>query len=253
MESRFKRVIRRGLYVGAAVLAINAIRLTIPLVRAQSISPVPSGVAVVPYTVALTETVVSPDGRRMAAPAQTQAIRSDGARLIKNGEGDKSSRHLLFPSGIEVEVSDFLQAKSTTQKPVQGSWLLDPKADCARTVLGAVAYGDGSMTTLESVAGYRAAKIVSGVTTRWLALDHGCAPLKRIIDWGEKGSSELTLVSLIPGEPSSALFSTPDSYREGPPSAFAPPPDEKCSASCRESQRAHLERLDRAYYRYRPQ
>ena len=247
MESRRSgRLDKTAYFVVGAILTLLATRVTI--IRAQS--AVPAGSSVVPYTAVLVETVTRPNGTRVAAPSQTQAIRSDGARLIKLGEGDKASRQLLFPNGLQAEVIDFLKAKSTTQKPVIASWLLDPRQDCARTLTGQSTRGN--LAGIESVAGYRAAKIVADSTIKWLALDYGCAELRRTTDWGANGSSELALVSLIPGEPSPALFELPEHYKEGPPSAYAPPPSDKCGAECHESLRKHFERLDDDYYRHRP-
>ena len=248
MQTQRRRILHRTLYVLAALLALNAARMTITMARDQS--AVPSGVSIVPYTVTLIETVLAADGRKIADIPQTHAVRSDGARMIKTGEGDKGSRNVLLPNGIEAEVSDFLQAKSTTQKPVRASWLLDPRENCAKTMTGEAPFGQ--LVSVESVAGYRAAKLVAGSHTRWFALDHGCAVLKRIYDWGESGKSEQVLVSLIPGEPSPALFALPSHYREGPPSAFADEPSGTCDAKCRETRTAHFQRADTTYYRNRP-
>jgi hypothetical protein len=86
---------------------------------------------------------------------------------------------------------------------------------------------------------------VLGGATRWYALDHGCAPVKRIIEFDGQGSSRLELVALIPGEPA-----VPDEYEEGPPSKFAPAPPPVCDAGC-ENLQMHFERLDQSYYKYR--
>jgi hypothetical protein len=38
------------------------------------------------------------------------------------------------------------------------------------------------------------------------------------MDWGNRGSSEKNLVTLIPGEPEAALFDVPVNIKEAPPS-----------------------------------
>jgi hypothetical protein len=78
----------------------------------------------------------------------------------------------------------------------------------------------------------------------------GCALIRRHLPYENGGASNLELVSLVPGEPSSALFTTPADYREVPPSAFLKPP-EQCDASCAESRARLIERLDAEYYKYR--
>jgi hypothetical protein len=244
-------LLRRALYTVVVLLALNAVRMAMPNLRALPVSAAQARADVVPYTVTLRETVVSSSGRRLAAPVQTLAVRSDGATVLRIGDGDKSTRHIRFPSGITVEVSDALRARSTIYRPGKSS-IRAPRENCTKTVDGEVAREGQSDATLAHVSGYRAVRITSGGTTHWFALDYGCALLERIVDSGAQGSSHLELVTLIPGEPSEALFQVPDEYREGAPSRFAPPPPDASNARCAESRKAHFERLDRSYYRNRP-
>jgi hypothetical protein len=92
--------------------------------------------------------------------------------------------------------------------------------------------------------------MVRGRGTNWYALDAGCALIKRTLAFDGGGASNLELVSLIPGEPSAALFAAPSDYREAAPSAFLTPPED-CDASRAENRRRLIERLDETYNRYR--
>jgi hypothetical protein len=102
----------------------------------------------------------------------------------------------------------------------------------------------------ENVYGYRAARLQKDGITWWLALDYGCAILKRRAEWtGQGQAGERTLVSLTPGEPQAALFHVPQSYREFPPSAmFAA----QTGAAAAGQRREALARADELYRRHRP-
>lgn len=247
-----QRVLRPILYVGIVVLAANAIRLAPRAFSQQNGAVIPPGATVVPYTVTLTETLVSPAGVRSAAPSQTYAVRSDGTTVMRLGDGTKSSRQIRSPFGIEVQLSDALRAKSTMAIPTTESWFRDPRTNCTRTLNGGVPREGESAPIVEQIAGYRTVRMTTGSRIRWYALDHGCALIRRISDFGAGGSSRLELVVLIPGEPSAALFNVPDEYTEGPPSSFVPQPGPACDADCQESRRQHFERLDARYFRNRP-
>jgi hypothetical protein len=253
MTSRIRTAITGAAYVIVAGLAINAGRLVTSRMRAQSVAVVPADAAVVPYTVTLTETVVTRDGRRLNAPAQTLALRSDGAAVIQLGDGRTAVRHVRLPSGVNAQVSDALRAKSTTRKPIQDSWIRAPRTNCARSLTGQVASQGEGAPTIEQMAGYRTARITGGNATSWFSLDHGCALVRRVIDYGGGETSTLELVTLIAGEPSETLFALPNDYQEGPPSAFVPPPRANCDLKCQESQRTFLERADHSYDRSRVQ
>src|SRR5262245_35267645 len=105
-------ILKGAVYVVIAALAFNVVRIATSGMRAQSIAVVPAGAVVAPYTATLTETVLARDGRRMTAPAQTLALRSDGAAVMQIGDGKTSVRYVRFPSGIFAQVSDTLRAKS---------------------------------------------------------------------------------------------------------------------------------------------
>jgi hypothetical protein len=246
-------VLKSIVYLVMATLAINAVRIATSSMRAQSISVVPAGAVVAPYTATFTERVQARDGRRISAPAQTLALRSDGAAVMQLGNGKTSVRYVRFPSGIFAQVSDALRAKSTTQKQIQDSWIRDPRTNCTHSLVGKIASQGEGNPSLEQVAGYRTARISAGNSTSWFALDHGCALIKRVIDYGDNEASYLDLVTLVPGEPSEALFSVPDDYKEGAPSEFVPPPPPNCDPRCQQSQRTFLERADHSYYKNRAQ
>jgi hypothetical protein len=232
------------------VLAVSAVRQWAPIVPDKMVAPAQARMVIVPYTVILDETVSNAQGRPVAAPSQTWAVRSDGAVAVKIGDGEKGSRQIRLSSGLQVEVIDAVQAKSTTLRPIADLGIPDPNQNCLPTTGGKSKAGE-RLAAVERLDGYRVARITAGSTTRWLALDHGCAIVRRIIDFGEQGSSRLELVSLIPGEPSESLFLVPANYRETAPSGLGPAPSAKCDAACEEARRAHFERLDATYFKYR--
>jgi hypothetical protein len=212
------RKIKVVLCLAIVFLAANAIRLTLaPKVQARSASTAfPDGVAIVPYTVAMTESVVSADGRMILAPSQTIAVRSDGARVMKIGDSLRGTRIIQFPSGLNVEVSAAWRAKSTMQRPQNDySWILDPKSSCMKAISGQVVHE--GQAAVEDFRGHRAVRVQIDNRIRWFALDLGCAPLGGFTDSGTQGTSTLELVSLIPGEPTQSLFDIPAGYREVPP------------------------------------
>lgn len=156
-----KALVKASLYVVVAALAVNAARLATSHMRAQSVAVVPPGVTVTPYTATLTETVVARNGRRLNAPVQVLALRSDGEMLMQLGDGPAAVRHVRFASGVSAQVSDKLRARSTTRKAIEDSWIRDPRTNCARSMSGRPASQDESTPTIEQMAGYRAARISS--------------------------------------------------------------------------------------------
>lgn len=227
------------------VATATVVSLSIAFTHApeRNVSARERGIAVVPYTVTLTEVVVGRAGRSFDPPDQTWAFRSDGASLLKLGDGPGGSRQLVFPDGVRVEVNDFQLGKSTTLVPTLSPEQRQPDAMCLRLSGLSGRAWQLRKAVIEHVRGFRTARVSDGSVTQWFALDYGCALVRRTANFGAQ-KSQLELVSLIPGEPSEALFEVPDHYREGPPSMFAP-------ASSSESLRRHFEVLDRNYEQYR--
>ena len=253
MASNLRSTATALLYVSIAALAISAVRMGLQQVEAhgQPVTPLASGRAVVPYTVVLSELMIGKNGRKTAGPNQTWALRSDGAVATKIDEGELGSRVVVLPDGTRIEVSDSKRVKSTTFKPHDRSWVRDPIQYCAPLPHRAdPTQPPTSAPPIEMIQGYRAVRVVQDNRTTWFALDVGCATLKREIKFDDGTSTNIQLVSLIPGEPSMALFTAPDDYREGPPSEFAGPPSANCSLSCQESRRKHFERLDAVYHQF---
>jgi hypothetical protein len=204
-------------YIAIIMLGANAGSMVVDNARAQTLSTVPPGATVVPYTVVLAEVMVSASGNRQAGPSQTWALRSDGATVLKIGEGDKATRLVRYPHGTRVEVSDHMRAKRTLSKLEDPPSHRDPQKTCANPLGSASPDRGESSATIDTVQGHRAAKIFRGAATNWYALDAGCALIKRTLTFEAGSASHLELVSLIPGEPSAALFAVPADYRESAP------------------------------------
>jgi hypothetical protein len=73
-----------------------------------------------------------------------------------------------------------------------------------------------SIGAIEQVLGYRAAKIATGGSVSWFALDQACAVVKERWEFQDGAVSEKRVVAIIPGEPSAALFDVPRQYQEVP-------------------------------------
>jgi hypothetical protein len=213
-----------AVYIAIIGLGANAGSMVVDNVRAQTLPTVKPGAVVVPYTVVLSEVVVGASGNRQPGPSQTWALRSDGATALKIGEGEKATRLVHYPDGTRVEVSDHMRAKRTLSKLNDPPSHRDPEKMCALTGGPAPTNRNESPPTLDTVQGHRAARISRGASTNWYALDAGCALLKRTLGFEAGSASHLELVSLIPGEPSAALFAVPADYREAAPPALAPIP-----------------------------
>jgi len=250
MSRTIRPTVKTALYLSLAVLAVNAARMGVGQVRAQAgASALSSGAAPVPHTVVLSEVIVGKTGRRTSGPNQTWAVRADGAFAFQIVEGGATTRQITFPDGTRIDVNDSQRTKSTVRKALDQHWLKDPAQNCVSAPHRATS-ATQPPPVIETVQGHRAAKITKGGTTAWYALDAGCATLKRDHEFEEGGSSHLELVSLIPGEPSTALFTTAAHYVEGPPSALNQTPT-PCSPACMESRKRHFERRDDEYRQYR--
>lgn len=249
MSSNLRRLGIAVVGVSIAVLGVSAARMGWDRVRAQAIGPAAPGATIVPYTVVLREIYTSASGKAVEASSQTWAVRSDGARALKLGEGDGGTRIINLPDGTRIEVSDFHRARSTTRKPYEGPWLRNPASMCASPPSNATDLQD-TAPTVEPVQGHRAAKFTRKSGEYWYALDAGCAPIKRRLNFAGGGHSDLRLVSLLVGEPSEALFAAPAGYEEGSPSRFITRPED-CDAVCAERTERLIERLDAQYNQHR--
>lgn len=240
-----RRTICRGAF---ALVAISLAVLGGRLIQSRSKAREVRLRAPIPYTVTLRETIRGPDGRVTVGPESTWAIRTDGSRAIRIVEKG-SQRILNFASGIEVNINELTNTKTSISK---GDWnpaglQRDPTSQCIRSLAGR------PMTSMpeifdgeETVAGYRTARIVRNGITEWFALDYGCALVKD--RWGfETGeTSEKELVALTGGEPNPALFEVPANAAEVRPSERVLGPTKDCKV-CDAHTKEIFEKLDKEY------
>ena len=99
----------------------------------------------------------------------------------------------------------------------------------------------------EDVNGYHTVKIAvktaKDTLTTWFALDYGCAVVKFEANWEGGARTEQELVTLLPGEPSPALFDVPADFAEVAPSKMLPSGISSDTA----------QRLDKKYYAHHTQ
>jgi hypothetical protein len=131
MRHEVWRAAKATVYIAIIVLGANAGTSAVDHARAHTLSIVPPGAVVVPYTVVLSEVVVSASGNRQVGPSQTWALRSDGATALKIGEGEKATRLVHYQDGTRVEVSDHMRAKRTLSKLDAPPSHRDPQNTCA--------------------------------------------------------------------------------------------------------------------------
>lgn len=214
---------RQWNYVFSGVVAVLTVLLVYNLSHSrllgQLFSPKP-----VPYTVKLRSTAFDAEGRPGAVTDYVVAVRGDGSRLLSSSRatpnGPEVYRFLEFADGERVQAADAWGLKSSMRsgRPGQVAQIhRSPGSQCGQLLSGHSIPGE-QVVGEETVAGYRAAKVVSGGTTTWYALDHGCAEIKSRSVFGKSGSNEKALVELLPGEPAASLFALPDSLVESPPS-----------------------------------
>lgn len=230
------RVMRSGLYVGAALLLLNFVRIQLPSVGAQTIPP---------YTAVLSERTTNAKGESKVASTQTWAVRADGARAVKLGAEGRGSRMIEYPDGIQVMTNDETRAKSTVQKKPLARRATPPNA--CRPGEEHASAGQGSLVGIR-VAKYRR-KTDDRTATSSYALDYACQMIGQVLEFGGGERSETSLVSFTPGPPRADLFDVPADYKEGPPSAL-PRAEEKqvCGAACQ----AQWHQRDLEYYSLRP-
>ena len=214
-------------------------------------------VPIVAHTLIVRETLHKEDGSIVALNERVEAMRSDGATVIRRipfkefgQEASGTLRSIFFPSGLSIQVNEkFLLKTSQQGKEVSlRSNLRDMNSYAAKPF-----YEGETMTGEESVAGFRTVRIQRQGVTRWLSLDYGCTRIKDRIEWGAgNGANETNLVSLIPGEPESSLFEASGGLKEVSPSEqFRIVLGSRCP-SCLIQQQTRLDKEDRSYFNNRP-
>jgi hypothetical protein len=205
----------------------------------------------IPYAVTLRETVHGPDGTTTPSLEHTYAVRSDGSRMMR-WRGKGLQRVIYLASGFQVDTNDQTNAKSSMRSPNHNSatGLRDPSSMCVNSLAGTPMTFPPSDTFVgeETIAGYRTAKIASGIITSWYALDYGCAPVKERWEFSATEVSEKELVALVAGEPDPSLFDVPAHYREVPPSERLLGPNKE-PPGCDEHSRKAIQALDDDYKR----
>lgn len=247
-----------GLIIDSGIVA-NSLFRTKPLKAENSLSkrlgwPIP-------YTVRLVESVHAPNSEVNIAQEITYAIRSDGSflqRFAHMKNGSSKERSVRFASGVVVALNELTLTKSTTSdnsiNPAQ--WQRDPGAKCLNTFAGTPATSGPEILSGEDIVkGYKTVKVTSGAVSTWYALDCGCAVVKAVADWGDKGFSQYDLIELIPGEPAASLFMIPEKAAEVPPSKRLLKSGEskedvlkRCGPRCEKL----FANLDDHYYKHRP-
>lgn len=204
---------------------------------------------ITPLTFSTEERVTSASGlRNRLAAIQTVAIRADGSRVVRLGPEGVGGRTISFADGMKVLTHDRLQTRSSTVSEWRPRLTRLPSQGCVESAV------EESLLGVEPLLGLDAVKIASGDTTAWYALDYGCVLLTRVIVHSQGGSvSRTILVSASPGDPDAALFSIPDHFVEGPPSALTAieRAQKPCSQECRDGQAAYFKMHDAEYEKFR--
>jgi len=243
---RYRTVLRSVLILMAVVLAASAgglFHMRIKARAARMAGPVP-------YTVTLRE-IVHNQGNATPGPEYTWAIRADGSRVIRIVEKKGTQRILNFASGVEVNINESNNTRTSMMRPNWNSanLLRDPNSKCLNSLAGKpLTSPPETLAGEEVVSGYQTAKIVSDSRTSWHALDYGCASVKEMWDFGKGEVSEKQLVALVPGEPEASLFEIPAGSREVSPSERIFGPNKECT-ECDEHTRKVFQQLDQEYRR----
>jgi len=136
---------------------------------------------------------------------RTFAVRSDGAVMTANSLPDANG-HILTARTIELRdryvVAEPMTRSISTYKPYMP--MIVALQDC------------GGMPD-EMILGYPTEVIQQGRTTRWLAVDLNCLPLREHAVW--KNGREVTreAISVTLGEPPAEYFNVPSDYQERGP------------------------------------
>ena len=176
----------------------------------------------IPYSVTLRETYVAPNGATKDASEIIWAVRSDGSVLNQmtwKSPQEHSRRDIWFSSGEAITIIEPENLKQTKALKIPTARLQrDPESKCINSLLGTpMNSAPENILGEEWISGYKTVKVSTNDTTWWFAIDHGCAMVKSRMDFGAKGVSEKHLVSLIPGEPDTALFQIPSTAKENSP------------------------------------
>ena len=214
------RFVRWALWVVAAILVIDAVRMAVPYYSGK-----PWIARAVPVVVVLRQFRSDPGVPREEVSEETTAVRADGAYVWKRVglESHKGvvSRLIVFADGMHISVDDVAEVRSSELGEGPFTLLRDPASRCENNLLGSKASkGETLLSGASDMIGiFRTAKINSGRTTMWFAIDAGCAKVKTDLrTLHDGGTSGKYLVSLVRGEPDTQLFSVPDHYKEVPPS-----------------------------------
>ena len=232
---------RNGVLVAFSIIALVFVSHILSQIRTR-LDAQSDGSA---YTVILQEVVTAPSGKKHHASLLTQAIRADGSIVQKLGALGRGSRIIALTTGVKIVTSDTARKKSTTtyESPL-GHFHRRPSSHCVNDQPESNETYRGE----EEIAGYRAARVERSDMTSWYAVEHGCAPVKTVMDWGKQGRSEKILVSLTPGEPDPALFTVASTYEEVPPSGLhSDEPGEDCGPDCQQHLAERAARMDRGY------
>ena len=246
--SKWRTILRLVFVLVVIGLAAQAGRLLHLQIKARTDARAARVGRPIPYTVTLRETIHGPNGTTNLGPEYTDAVRSDGSKLMRTiGKG--SQRTLYFSSGLQVDTNDGTNTKSSMRmlNANPATWQRDPDSNCLNSMAGTpFTSPPGTFLGEETIAGYRTAKIVDGIFTWWHALDHGCALVKQRVDFSATEVSEKELVALVAGEPDATLFDVPAHYREVTPSERILGPKKECTG-CDESTNKFFQDLDKAY------
>jgi hypothetical protein len=242
--NRFRTILNVSFWIFSGLLVTAILHLGVAKLRGQQPAATPS-----PYTTILSNTVVEPEGASTHSSDVTTAVRSDGAHLMRLERRigtAMAARTIHLPSGEQILVDDVHELKSTTSDKQRnpGMWVRDPKLKCLLpSVQGEKLLG------VEVVHGHRSAKVQYQSLTSWFSLDVGCAMLRSVADWGDRGATHQDLKSLVTGEPAGDLFRVPQSYREVPPSELRRAGTNHLADSRTE---ARLSKADEWYFTHRP-
>lgn len=249
----YRRFFILGSVLVVVLLTANVLRLMVPNTKGQSLH----SNEITPYTVVLAETVTDANGVSHFGMQLTQAVRKDGSIMKRFGKAETGGREINLAQGERIVTVPQKRMKTTMPLKPNGdliSQALDPRTQCTQDLAGRAWADSIKVLGEEYISGYRTVKIVvNESTTKWLALDVGCAPVRYVMDFGNEGKSETNLVLLVKGEPDSTLFTVPKDYIEVKPSVGF------CGGECsndklrlQSKMSLRLQRLDEEYLKSKP-
>lgn len=221
-----KRAVRVFILLISIFLLANIVRML--AIKNTAIS---SNVnSIIPYHVMLRETLHHKDGKSTRGIDATYAVRSDEA--VVNMAEDLNTkmpvtwRKVFFPSGLTIVINDVYEMKSSTLNEATRTFSgkRDPKSNCMLSDIpvakGQKLNGKEEIIGNEKINGYHTVMIKNQNITCWYALDLGCAMLKSLADFGDRGISEENAIMISQGEPAENLFKVSARYAEVAPSVF---------------------------------